>query len=169
MKQLLNIIAILLLFTVGATYAQDTGTSDPDQNPNWRKGYEEYADRKDTLLSTMGTTVHDTYEAIDPMEWKREFKQRKKEMRLEYRMKSKLARAQRPVIGRRQPMYRNHYQPGYRNGPRYNPYGMGIGYRNYTSPNSFYGMNYSPYQGFSPTFGHRLGNSNFWMGTGMGW
>jgi hypothetical protein len=110
MKQLMTIfgLAIVSLFFNQATYAQELA---PDQNPNYRVSMVKYMAVKDSLTSTMSTTVQDTYKAYDWYEAKLERKAQKKQWKHEERM----ARAK---YGRSYSSYDNGYYGNYYN--RYN-------------------------------------------------
>ncbi|MGL5275636.1 hypothetical protein [Myroides sp.] len=110
MKQLMTIfgLAIVSLFFNQTTYAQELA---PDQNPNYRVSMVKYMAVKDSLTSTMSTTVQDTYKAYDWYEAKLERKAQKKQWKHEERM----ARAK---YGRSYSSYDNGYYGNYYN--RYN-------------------------------------------------
>ena len=57
-----------------------------DQNPNYRASMQKYMSQKDSLTSTMSTTVQDTYKAYDWYEAKQEQKALRKERRYNVRM-----------------------------------------------------------------------------------
>ncbi|NIJ44550.1 hypothetical protein FHR24_000989 [Wenyingzhuangia heitensis] len=62
-----NLILLFgLLFSVVA-YSQN----ESDQNPNYKAAYEQYVNVANDYVSKQGTTVQQTYVAIDPMEEKR--------------------------------------------------------------------------------------------------
>lgn len=151
MKKAIYILSILFLGTSFATNAQEL---EPDQNPNYKKSAEKYADRVDELTANQGQTVQDTYKAYD---W-REAKAEAKQQRLDRRYELKKMRYQ----------SRNRcYMNGYRryNGGFYN-YNNG-GFNNYN--NGYYngGFNNGYYNNNTilgaPTLGGVL------LGAGLGY
>lgn len=114
MKQLITIFGLVLssLFITQATYAQDLA---PDQNPNYRVSMVKYMAAKDSLTSTLGTTVQDTYKAYDWYEAKMERKAQKKQWKHKERM-------ERAKHGRSYSSYDNGYYGNY-----YNRYNSGWG------------------------------------------
>ncbi|WP_051568364.1 hypothetical protein [Crocinitomix catalasitica] len=114
----------------------------PDQNPNYQKSAEKYAERSVELTANQSQTIQDTYKAYD---W-REAKQEAKDLRLERKYELKKLRYE--TRGRYDGCYGNYY------GPSYNNYGNRYynGYRNY-------GYNYPHYNNINPLLG---------LGAGLG-
>jgi len=87
-----NTIYTAILFSLVSFIgtAQDNEALVPDQNPNYKVSLDKYttANSVDNLTLKQGTTVQDTYKAIDPMEAKRE----RKELRQYYRSQKPLWR-----------------------------------------------------------------------------
>lgn len=91
MKTFINLT--LCLFTV-VLFAQKNNAS--DQNPNHEASYQKYLKDSNNYISKQGTTVQDTYVAIDPMEEKRIRRKTHKEhraMRSLWRHQERLERA----------------------------------------------------------------------------
>jgi hypothetical protein len=76
MKNILLLIAITLGFAV---QAQEVA----DQNPNYRQSRDYYMQQKNDYVANQGTTVQETYKAIDELEEKRLLRQRRREIRVE--------------------------------------------------------------------------------------
>jgi|GEM_PF-462356 len=79
-----NIILYITIFTAGfSVFAQqDNLALEADQNPNYEISQNKYTDsiqKSHTLLQ--GTTLQDTYRAIDPLEEKRELKSLRRQHR----------------------------------------------------------------------------------------
>ena len=115
----------------------------PDQNPNYMRSAEKYAQKSEELTATQSTTIQDTYEAYD---W-REAKAAEKQLRQDRRYELRKLRIQNRSLcypGR-------YYSPYYYN--QFSPY-------NYNTPygynNGYYGGNY----GFN--------GGSFLLGTGLG-
>ncbi len=95
----------VFLLLVSNHYITEAQQSHPDQNPNWKKGFEKYDGLRDSLTSIQGTTEQKTYKAYDWTEAKNE----KKQQRREFRQQRALARINRPSIWGRNQM--NFYDP----------------------------------------------------------
>lgn len=97
----------------------------PDQNPNYKKSQEKYVAKKDELTKNEGTTVQDTYKAIDDMQ----IKQERKDLRRSNRQDRRMARINNRAY--------------YYNSPYY--------FSNSNYPYNYYGYNnYNCYPGYSP-------------------
>ena len=72
---------ILAVCVAGSTFAQQTNSLAPDQNPNYMVSQLKYMNTKDSLLSNENTTVQETYKAYD---W-REARDERREERRTYR------------------------------------------------------------------------------------
>ena len=107
---------LLFSFIIAGGFAAKAQELAPDQNPNYKLSETKYAAQRETLQSTMNTTVQDTYKAYD---WRTAKTERRAERR-EYN---------------RQYNGFNNYNNGY-----YNPYYYNNGNSYYYSPYS------SPYQ-----------------------
>ncbi len=81
----------LSLFAFNLAVAQMDDTLVADQNPNYRRSLAKYDSIASNYTSKQGTTVQDTYVAIDPMEHKRKMQ----ELRREYRAQRPLWRQER--------------------------------------------------------------------------
>ncbi len=120
MKNLLFIFAIVLQSSI--LYAQTY-----DQNPNYKESQEKYMASSEQYTSLQGTTVQETYKAIDRLEEKRELKAKRRALRAQrpvWRQERRIERIKnRPYI------YNNGYgfnldfnMPYYRSYRRYNSY-----------------------------------------------
>ena len=104
----------ILLFSfllLGGIMVHAQGSSDPDQNPNYKASLEKYTGQQDKLVVAMNTTVQDTNKAYD---WY-EAKQERKQQRIADRRERRLYRLQN---------FGNFYNPynSYNPYNRYNPY-----------------------------------------------
>jgi len=116
MKLLMLTMLIALGFSV---HAQQLA---PDQNPRYMESQQKYMGYKDSLQSTMNTTVDQTYKAYDWYEAKMERKQERREQRYQ----RKLNRS-----------YYSNYNYGY------------YGYNPYNNYNSYYGFqSWLPHVGY---------------------
>ena len=97
---------VALIFSNQGVRAQELVS---DQNPNYRASMQKYMSQKDSLMSTMSTTVQDTYKAYD---WY-ESKQERKALRRERRYNIRMARAQNSM---------SYYRPYYGYNSGYNSY-----------------------------------------------
>lgn len=75
MKSLLLLLALAFSISV---FSQDLA---PDQNPNYMVSLQKYMSMKDSLMTTMNTTVQQTYKAYDWYQAKLERKQTRVENR----------------------------------------------------------------------------------------
>ena len=109
----------------------------PDQNPNFQKSRDKYMADSDKYTANEGTTVQETYKAIDDVEIKKEQKQLRKDRRQERRM----ARIQ--SRGRSNYYNNGYYNRGYYNNGAYNGYynPNGISSPQYYSNNLYTGVN----------------------------
>lgn len=141
MKNAGYILGGLMMIASFGSVAQELA---PDQNPNYMRSAQKYADRAETLTATQSTTIQETYEAYDWREAKAEAKQERIDRRFELRkmrIESRNNRFCQP-FNRRGWYYGNgFYHPGYNynyNGFNYNPgfynpnfgsmlYGAGLG------------------------------------------
>jgi signal transduction histidine kinase len=128
MKQILPLIICFISLTALAQ-----SSLAPDQNPNYLISQQKYMQHKDSLQSTMNTTVQQTYKAYD---W----------------YQAKLERKQNRIENRNQRRLYNSYYNGSR---YYNAYDYS-GYNGYR--NNYYGNRYR-----SPYTGYRSGNWWFWF------
>mgnify|MGYP000492354550 CR=1 FL=1 len=121
MKNLLFILAIVLQSST--MMAQDY-----DQNPNYKESQQKYMASSEQYTALQGTTVQETYKAIDRLEEKRELKAKRRALRAErpiWRQERRLERIKnRPNI-----YYRGGYGfnlgvqwPYYRNSRRFNSF-----------------------------------------------
>lgn len=83
MKKIL-LFYFLVLITISPN-AQEANTA-TDQNPNYKASLEIYKSQQDELVSTMNTTLQDTYKAYDWYEAKQERKQQRIADRRERRL-----------------------------------------------------------------------------------
>jgi hypothetical protein len=126
----------------------------PDQNPNYKKSMEKYMAIKDDYISKEGTTLQNTYKAIDDMEAKKERKALRKEQRHERRMARINNRGH----------YRYYSQPYYFGYNYHNPYYWGNRWDRYYYNDPFLFGHY----------GHLHGRPNYrrtaiGMGVNVGW
>lgn len=122
-----SILFTLLITAFTGAFAQ-TGLA-PDQNPNFYQSRDKYMRLADSLTSYHSTTVHDTYDAIDYLEDKREAREQRRQFRRELRME----RARNGGYY----YYDNYYTPYYYN--NYTPYRS---YRYYRYNRGWYGSNF---------------------------
>ncbi len=118
----------------------------PDQNPNYRKSMDKYMANKEDLVKTEGTTLQNTYKAIDDMQ----IKQERRAARRSYRQQRRLARANYGGY-----YYSYPYNYGY-NSYGYNSY---YPYSNYSSSYNYY----NPYCGLNTIASTAL------LGLGLYW
>jgi hypothetical protein len=127
MKSIVSIaISFLFYINVSAQETVTTTTLLPDQNPNYQKSRDKYMAESVTLTKTEGTTIQQTYKAIDDVQAKKE----RKELAIEHRHERRMARIQSRSY-RRQAYYNNgwrnngffdngYYNNGYYNNGYYN-------------------------------------------------
>ncbi|NJB82413.1 hypothetical protein [Wenyingzhuangia aestuarii] len=82
--------------------------TDADQNPNHKAAYEKYIEVANDYVAKQGTTVQDTYVAIDPMEEKRIRKKTHKDHRA---MRSLWKHEERMERAKNTRYYTNTYTP----------------------------------------------------------
>ena len=133
-------LSLITLFVVtGFSYGQDS-----DQNPNYQKSLNHYTKELETTVNTMGTTVQETYKAIDEWQDRKDKKLENKRLAIEYRHQRRMARINNNSNYFRPSIYGN-YSLGYCYG---NNFSLGYGYRNNFSLGYNYGNNFysrSPY------------------------
>jgi len=135
MKNILFFSALLMGFSA---LGQEVALA-PDQNPNYKRSLAKYDSIYTQYTQQQGTTLQDTYEAIDPMEHKRKMQ----ELRREYRAKRPLWRQERRMERIRNTRY---IDTGWNNG-------WGWGWN----------------RGWNPGWGYRSRwNGSFWTGTALG-
>lgn len=82
------IISLIALFVIaGFSYGQEA-----DQNPNYKSSLDEYTQKLENSDDHMGTTVQDTYKAIDEWQDKKDAKIANKKLAIENRHERRLAR-----------------------------------------------------------------------------
>ncbi|WP_062052827.1 hypothetical protein [Aquimarina longa] len=115
-----KIVSILVFVIIGLTsYAQKTTTLVEDQNPNYKKAMDKFLTNSNEYTLAQGTTLQETYKAIDPLEEKRELRS----LRRQYRAQRPYWRHQRRLERARNTTYYENY--GYS--------GFNSGYYNYGS------------------------------------
>ena len=67
----LGIILLFIILATNSIYSQDQNDLVNDQNPNFKVSLDKYVDVKNDYILDQGTTVQETYAAIDPLEEKR--------------------------------------------------------------------------------------------------
>ncbi|NCI48316.1 hypothetical protein GWC95_00180 [Sediminibacterium roseum] len=119
------------------SFAQNTNTLAPDQNPNYMVSQLKYTNTKDSLLSYSNTTAQETYKAYDWLEAREE------------------RRSERRAYRREAALLNGYYSPTVNYG------WSNYGYRSY---NNYYNPYYSRSRwGFGrPFIGFRTGN--WWFG-----
>ncbi|AXY76626.1 hypothetical protein D3H65_22655 [Paraflavitalea soli] len=117
MKSIL-LTAFLIVTTVLAGTAQNLA---PDQNPSFMVSQARYMQMADSINSWHGTTVQNTYKAIDYLEDKRELRANRKAWRRELRMER----------ARNSGWYNGYYNDYYYPYNSYNRWGNGTGWGNY--------------------------------------
>lgn len=132
LKYILSGLMIVAGLTVNAQLA-------PDQNPNYMRSAEKYAEKSDELTANQGETIQQTYKAYDWREFKAEQKQQRIDRRYELR-KLKIENRNRCC---RQGCNRSN-RPYYNNGYGYYNNGCGGYYNNACNCNPYTGYNYSP-------------------------
>ena len=131
---------LLTVCVASATFAQQTNTLAPDQNPNYMVSQLRYMNTKDSLLSNENTTIQETYKAYD---W-REAREERRDERRNYR---------------RQLSYLDNYYVSPSINYGWNQYGYNAYYnRNYYGRNRWsWGLGFT-----RPFIGFRTGN--WWFG-----
>lgn len=129
MKSLLLLLALAFSISV---FSQDLA---PDQNPNYMVSQQKYMSMKDSLMTTMNTTVQQTYKAYDWYQAKLE----RKQTRVENRNLRRLYNAS----------YNNSYNR-WNSSYNYNYYG----YNNRWNNSRYY---------YRPNIGYNTGNWWFWF------
>ncbi len=81
MKAIILFCSFLCLFSLN-NYAQDLAY---DQNPNYKISQDKYMKMADSLTRLHGTTLQETYKAIDYLEDKREAREKRREYRMQRR------------------------------------------------------------------------------------
>ena len=142
------ILSALLL--AGIASASTAQTTDPDQNPNYRRSMERYMAMKDssTDYHLMSETIHDIYAVVD---WAEE-KQKRKDLKAERKHELKKARIE--ARGRNRRYGRRYRRRGYT--PYY--------YNNYGNYNSPY---YNDYYGYGNGYNYGLSDDLYILGTLM--
>lgn len=139
MKSIVSIaISFLFYINVSAQETVTTPTLLPDQNPNYQKSRDKYMAESVTLTQTEGTTIQQTYKAIDDVQAKKE----RKELAVERRHERRMARIQSRSYRRQ-----NYYNNGWRNNGYYNNGYYNNGYYNngyYSNPSGWYNPSYYP-------------------------
>ena len=106
MKNLLFILAIVLQSTL-------LSAQEYNQNPNYKESQQKYMASAEQYTSLQGTTVQETYKAIDRLEEKRELKAQRRALR-----------AQRPIWRQERRLERIKNRPNF-----YYGYGFDLGVR----------------------------------------
>ena len=83
-----TLYSLVLLFTITTAFAQQDLVT--NQNPNYKVSYDKYVASSEQYTDQQGTTVQETYVAIDPIEEKRN----RKKIRKDYRAQRSLWRHQ---------------------------------------------------------------------------
>lgn len=135
MKSLPYLFALLIGFSA---LGQDVALA-PNQNPNYQRSLAKYDSIYTQFTKQQGTTLQDTYEAIDPMEHKRKMR----ELRREYRAQRPLWRHERRLERIRNTRYID----------------TGWGWNNNWGWNNGWGWNNRRSNGW---------NGSFWTGTALG-
>ncbi len=119
MKNIILCIA-LLAASIVVNAQQDSPALEADQNPNYKLSQDKYTANIQAEYSVLqGTTLQETYKAIDPLEDKRQLKALKKK----YRAQRPYWRQQRRLERIRNTRYYNYNNYSNRNyHPRYNNY-----------------------------------------------
>ncbi|PQJ72900.1 hypothetical protein [Polaribacter butkevichii] len=120
-----KILTVVLITFVGFIgMAQQSVALLADQNPNYQTSLQKYtaANEVNSITLLQGTTVQETYTAIDPMEAKRQRKELRKYFRSQrplWRHQERLERAKNPAT-----YYHSGYN-GFSNNYRYNRFNNG--------------------------------------------
>lgn len=139
MKKILPII-VLSFFTCNGLIAQNLA---PDQNPNYKQSLEKYLALKDSLILFEGTTLQQTYKAID-------FMQAKEDRRNERRADRRFRRNNRSM---------NRFNRNFDNGF----YGYNNFYGNRWNNNGWNNWNNNSWGNNNCSFGNGLGSSLWWL------
>jgi len=75
------IITLFSFLSLCAVSAQNLQELEEDQNPNYKIAMDKYKEHSKELTLLEGTTVQETYKAIDPLEEKRELKSQRRKFR----------------------------------------------------------------------------------------
>lgn len=106
MKKILSLISALILVVLIVFGQEET------PNPNAEKAYKKYEQQLDSHEQNMGSTVQNTYDAIDPWQEKKDARIERREERRDFRRQLRLERARRPVLI--PPRRRFYNEPWYR-------------------------------------------------------
>ncbi len=91
-----NIILAFIFVTMGnISFGQEATSLAPDQNPNYINAMNKYSDNSIEYTSQQGTTLQETYKAINPLEEKRELRSLRRKYRSQrayWRHQRRLAR-----------------------------------------------------------------------------
>ena len=133
----------------------------PDQNPNYMKSLEKYMEKKDELIKHQGTTIQDTYEAIDDIQIKKD----RKKLKRANRQKRRMARIENNGYNNYNYIpYRYNYSSSFNNGYQ-NGYGYNNFYRQYNQYRPYrYNScsNYNPYYRPFSSYTINAGNAALW-------
>lgn len=152
---ILSFVLVAFSFTVNAQ--QKNEPLEADQNPNYRISQDKYTDSiQKAYTQLQGTTVQNTYKAIDPLEDKRQLRALKRHYRAQrpyWRHQRRLER-----IKNTRYLQNNDYYSGY-NG-QFN-IGLGNRYNNFHYPRNYRGFNRGirgnrGYRGFGLNYGFDL-------------
>ena len=142
--KLIIAIALLVNTIAGAQTSTETATLLPDQNPNYKNSIEKYSTaQSNDVIAKEGTTVQQTYKAIDEFELKKENKLLRQQQRQDRRL-ARINARHRPTNRYYQNGYNNGYygnnQNGYNNG-YYGTQSNGLYYPQYYSNNIYGNVN----------------------------
>jgi hypothetical protein len=105
-----------------------TGGLAPDQNPNYMVARDRYMSIKDSVINFQGTTLQDTYKAIDFLQDRREAREQRRLFRQNLRME--------------RVRYGGYYYDDYNTPYYYNNYPYYNGYRSYRYGRGWNGNSY---------------------------
>lgn len=115
-----NIVFTLMIMSlIGQAFGQSL---EKDQNPNYETSLKKYSEELKKSSNTMGTTVQDTYKAIDEWQDRKDAKIANRRLRIENRHERRMARinGRRGFYGANPGIYYNY--PYYDNFHPTNPY-----------------------------------------------
>ncbi len=79
------ILFLILMFTTTLGFTQETGFVE-DQNPNYEESMSKYLQMDNSYVLGQGTTLQETYVAIDPLEERRKLRALRKQYRANRRL-----------------------------------------------------------------------------------
>lgn len=85
-KSIHSYFLLITVFFLATGAMAQTGGLVPDQNPNYMVSRDRYLSIKDSVINFQGTTIQDTYKAIDFLQDRREAREQRRLFRQNLRM-----------------------------------------------------------------------------------